>query len=246
MPVKKIKNQKLKIKRPVKKLKVQKVEKKTVAKQASHSLTASVYDLKGKAVGRVTLPAEIFGVSENPKLVSQAVRVYLSNQRQGTVSTKTRGEVRGSTRKIYRQKGTGRARHGGIRAPIFVGGGVALGPKPRDYSLSLPQKMKRLALFSALSGKLKDGQIKVVEVSKITPKTKVMSKLLENLDFDGKTLLVVPSGMKESKNVFLSARNIPTVRISTAVTLNTYDVLDNKGILLSKDSIEVLKKHFLS
>lgn len=209
-------------------------------------LSASVYDTKGKVVGRVTLPVEIFGAEENPKLIAQAVRVFLANQRLGTASTKTRGEVQGSTRKIYRQKGTGRARHGGIRAPIFVHGGIALGPKPRDYSLSLPQKMKRQALFSALSGKLKDGEIKVVDLEKITPKTKVMAKVIKNLDLNDKILLVTPSGTKEFKNVFLSARNLEGIKILTADTLNTYEVLDNKGILLMKDAVEVLKKHFLS
>ena len=262
MPVKKIQSQKSKVKSLPKKTvkrtaKVQSrrvsVASQSVARPAPKlenapraSLSASVYDLKGKAVGKVSLPAEIFGAEEKPELISQAVRVYLANQRQGTVSTKTRGEVQGSTRKIYRQKGTGRARHGAVRAPIFVHGGIALGPKPRDFSLSLPQKMKRKALFSALSGKLRDGEIKVVDLEKMTPKTKVMFKLLNSLDLKGRTLFVVPSGMKEFKNVFLASRNIPTVKILTAQTLNTYDVLDNKGILLMKDSVEVLKKHFLS
>src|SRR5581483_3879222 len=130
-------------------------------RSSAPKLSASVYDLKGKAIGRVTLPSEVFGVEENPHLLAQAVRVYLANQRQGTVSTKTRGEVQGSTRKIYRQKGTGRARHGGIRAPIFVHGGIVFGPKPREFSLSMPQKMRRLALFTALSGKVKDGELKI-------------------------------------------------------------------------------------
>lgn len=254
MPVKKIKSKKSKIKTTTKKLKTEKkavkVQKRItvapqVGKQSSHSLSASVYDLKGKAVGRVSLPAEIFGVEEKPKLVAQAVRVYLANQRQGTVSTKTRGEVRGSTRKIYRQKGTGRARHGGIRAPIFVHGGVALGPKPRDLSLSFPQKMKRIALFSSLSSKLKSGEIKVIDVTKITPKTKVMANALESLDLNGRTLLVTPGGSEQFKNLYLAARNVEGVKILPATTLNTYDVLDNKGILITRDSIEVLKKHFL-
>lgn len=209
------------------------------------SLTASVYDLKGKVVGRVSLPAEIFGVEEKPKLVAQAVRVYLANQRQGNASTKTRGEVQGSTRKIYRQKGTGRARHGGIRAPIFVHGGIAHGPTPHNFSLSLPQKMKRLALFSSLSSKFKDGEVKIIDLDKITPKTKVMAKALRSLELSGKTLLVTPGGTADFKNVYLSARNIPGVKIQTAVTLNTYDVLDNKGILFMRDSLDTLKKHFL-
>lgn len=238
--------------RPQSSVKSKKVESRlSVAPQAGKrqaaqaKLSASVYDLKGKAVGRVSLPAEIFGVEEKPKLVAQAVRVYLANQRQGNASTKTRGEVTGSTRKIYRQKGTGRARHGGLRAPIFVHGGIAHGPTPHDFSLSLPQKMKRLALFSSLSSKLKDGEIKIIDLNKIAPKTKVMAKALKNLELSGKVLLVTPGGMKEFANVYLAARNIEGVKILTAVTLNTYDVLDNKRILFVRDSLDVLKKHFL-
>lgn len=226
---------------------VRKLEKKEAGKRrpVGSNLSASVYDLKGKAVGRVSLPAEIFGVAENPKLLAQAVRVYLANQRGGFASTKTRGEVKGSTRKIYRQKGTGRARHGGIRAPIFVGGGIALGPKPRDFSLSLPQKMKRLALFSSLSSKFKDREIKIIDLTKITPKTKIMANALRRLELSGKTLLVTPGGIGDFKNVYLSARNIEGVKILTATTLNAYDVLDNKGILFMRDSLDILKKHFL-
>ncbi len=210
------------------------------------SLSASVYDTKGKAVGKVTLPAEIFGVAENPKLLAQAVRVYLANQRQGNASTKNRGEVRGSTRKIYQQKGTGRARHGGIRAPIFVGGGIALGPRPHDFSMNLPQKMKKLALFSALSSKLRDDEIKIIsELDKIQPKTKIMAKILKVLDINGKTLLVTPGGSKDFEKVYRSARNIKDMKIITAPTLNTYEVLDTNKIILMKDSIDQLKKHFL-
>jgi len=209
------------------------------------SLSASVYDVKGKAIGRVSLPVEIFGVEVKPSLLAQAVRVYLANQRQGTLSTKTRGEVQGSTRKIYRQKGTGRARHGGIRAPIFVHGGIAFGPKPRDFSLSMPQKMRRQALFGALSTKLKDGEIKIMGgLEKIQPKTKVMAKALKSLEINGKTLLVTPGGYKNFESVFRAARNIEGVKIMTAETLNTYDVLNNRALILMKESIDTIKKHY--
>lgn len=214
-------------------------------KRQAASLSASVYDLKGKAVGRVSLPSEIFGVADNPKLISQAVRVYLANQRRGTVSTKTRGEVEGSTRKIRPQKGSGHARHGGIRAPIFVHGGIAHGPKPRDFSASLPHKMRRLALFSSLSGKLTDGEIKFLEVGKLAPKTKIMAKALQALNLDGKILLVTPGGSKNFENIYKASRNIEGVKILPAPVLNTYDVLDNSVILFIRDSLEVLKKHFL-
>src|SRR3989344_7875158 len=139
------------------------VETPVVAKSLAKGLKADVFDLSGKVTTTVTLPEYLFGAKVNRPLMAQAVRVYLANQRAGTQSTKTRGEVDGSTRKIYRQKGTGRARHGGIRAPIFVGGGIAHGPKPHDFSRELPQKMRRAALFSALSGKLKDGEVKIMK-----------------------------------------------------------------------------------
>lgn len=254
MPVKKVKSQKLKVKS---KAKVQKPKVQTrkravlsVAPQAGKrqaagtSLSASVYDVKGKSVGRVSLPSEIFGVAENKHLISQAIRVYLANQRTGTSSTKTRGEVQGSTRKIRPQKGSGHARHGGIRAPIFVHGGIAHGPKPRDYSLNMPQKMRRLALCSALSGKLRDGEVKVMNLEKIAPKTKIMAKAIKALDLGGKILLVTPGGSKTCENVYKASRNLEGIKILPAVTLNTYDVLDNNAILFMRESVNVLKKHF--
>lgn len=248
MPVKKVKSKivKPKVKKTVKKTLVKPVPVKKTAKKESTSLSASVYDVKGKAVGRVSLPPEIFDVAENKQLISQAIRVYLANQRMGTASVKTRGEVQGSTRKIYRQKGTGRARHGGIRAPIFVHGGIAHGPKPRDYSLSLPQKMKKLALYCALSSKLRDGELKVMDLDKIAPKTKIMAKAVEALDLGGKILLVTPGGQKEFENVYKASRNLKDMKILPAAVLNTYDVLDNNAILFMRESLETLKKHFLT
>jgi large subunit ribosomal protein L4 len=134
------------------------VVKKAIVKEAPKEtgLKLSVYDLKGAIAESLTLPKEIFGAKINNSLMAQAVRVYLANQRRGTLKTKSRGEVAISTRKIYRQKGTGRARHGAKSAPIFVGGGIAFGPKPRDFSMKLNQNMRRVALFSALSAKLRD------------------------------------------------------------------------------------------
>ncbi len=149
--------------------------KKTEVKQAVN-LKTDVYNLKGDIVGKTTLPTEIFDVKINPQLISQAIRTYQVNNRLGTVSTKTRSEVAGSTRKIYRQKGTGRARHGSITAPIFIGGGVAHGPKPYDYSLKWPQKMKQAALFGVLTDKFQNGAVKIVRgLEKIELKTKSMS-----------------------------------------------------------------------
>lgn len=241
---------------PVSKLKVKsqksKVEvKKTVSKKLEEgavktvSLSAPVFSVSGEKSGSVTLPKEVFGAKINKTLMAQAVRVYLANQRLGTVSTKTRGEVEGSSRKIYKQKGTGRARHGGVRAPIFVKGGVAHGPKPRDYSLKLPQKMKRAALISALSQKQKDGEIKVLSgLEKIEPKTKIMGALINKVSEQtpkSRVLLVTSANPKDLGNVFKSSRNIKNVEVLNALFLNVYEVLKHKNLLLMKEAIAVLE-----
>lgn len=212
---------------------------KTEKKEAG--LNIDLYDITGKTVGKFTLPNEIFGAKINSVLVAQAVRVYLANQRQGTVSTKTRGEVRGSTRKIYRQKGTGRARHGAVRAPIFVHGGIAHGPKPQDYSLSFPQKMKQAALFSALSSKANDNTIRVISgLSAIETKTKTMAQLLQAMrNKEEKLLLVLPGKLE---NVYRAARNIKNVSVTASDRLTTYEVLDNKIIIFMQEAIDVLQK----
>ena len=219
---------------------------KTVAATKSNKLTVDVLDLTGKVVEKISLPEEIFGVKVNKVLVAQAVRVYLANQRQGTASTKTRGEVQGSTRKIYRQKGTGRARHGSIRAPIFVHGGVVFGPKPRDYSLKLPQKMKRKALFSALSAKFNDGEIKILQdLEKIEPKTKKFAEVIKNLGLENKKkkiLLITDTG---TDNLKRAARNIEGVTIAAAQRLNTYDILNSRELIFMRGAIEKLSQHFL-
>lgn len=223
-----------------------KVTKKTEkAPSKGTSLSVEVYDLKGKVTEKITLPKAIFSVEENPKLVAQAVRVYLANKRQGTSSTKTRGEVKGSTRKIYRQKGTGRARHGGITAPIFVGGGITFGPKPRDYSLKLSQNMRRKALFSALTAQRKDGAVKVVSgFEKIEPKTKNATQALKSLSLypaKGSVLLVIGNN---AENVYRAARNIDGVEILPAKQLNAYEVIRAKTLLFMKDSIDSLSETF--
>lgn len=236
-----------------KKVAVKKVAatKKTVVKAAAAKETGlkqSVYDVKGKVAESINLPAEIFGVKINKTLMTQAVRVYLANQRRGTLSTKSRGEVKISTRKIYRQKGTGRARHGAASAPIFVGGGIAFGPKPRDFSLKLNQNMKRVALFSALTSKLKDGEIKVVTgLEKIEPKTKKMVDVIDKLELNGKNaqvLLIMPSG-NENVNIVKAGRNIKGVTVTSANLINTYEILSNKRVLFMKSSIDSLKETFL-
>jgi large subunit ribosomal protein L4 len=222
---------------------------KSAPTEAHHPMSLTVYDLRGKAVGRISLPEEIFGAKVNNQLMAQTVRVYLANQRRGTVKTKSRGEVAISTRKIYRQKGTGRARHGAASAPIFVGGGIAFGPKPRDFSLKLSQKMKKKALFSALSAKLRDGEIKIVaNLEKIEPKTKKMAHVVKSLDINGKNqqlLLVTPKAGEEFKNVARAARNIEGVSVVPANQINTYAVLANNRILFMKEAIDGLKEVFL-
>lgn len=224
-------------------------QKLTTMPKKTHGLIMDVFDMKGKVAEQIELPKEIFGAKINKKLMSQAVRVYLANQRRGTASTKTRGEVSGSTRKIWAQKHTGRARHGSIKAPIFVGGGIVFGPKPRDFSLNLSKKMKRMALFSALSAKLQDHEIKgIIGLEKITPKTKLMVKTFAAFGISNKTrkiLLVTPGPTKDFENVSRAARNIEGVDIMPANALNAYEVLNNKLIILMKDSINTMQNNFL-
>lgn len=230
---------------PVKKVTSRNRKTKTVRTKRLVGLSVDVFDTKGKVIGKTSMPKEIFAAKVNPVLMAQAVRVYLANQRKGTASTKTRGEIHASTRKIYRQKGTGRARHGAISAPIFVGGGVVFGPKPRDYSLSLPKKMRRKALSSALTTKLKDQAVRVVDgLEKLEPKTKVMYKTItliaegEGQRVKGKILLIIP---EKVESVQRAARNIEGVTIRPANLLNTYEVLNNDMLLFMKDSIEELE-----
>lgn len=209
-------------------------------------LSADVYDLEGVVFEKITLAEEIFGANINKALITQAVRVFRANQRLGTASTKTRGEVEGSSRKIYRQKGTGRARHGSIRAPIFVHGGIVGGPKPRDYSLHLPQKMKRAALFSALSDKFKSGKIKILGgIEKIEPKTKKFISVIDKLglnDKKKKILIIIASG---AENLKRAAGNVQGVSITGAKRLNTYDILSSQQILFIKEAVQELENHFL-
>src|SRR3989338_2495108 len=222
----------------------------TTIKSGSARLRADVYNTQGKVVSKIGLPKEVFGAKVNNSLMAQAVRVYLANQRMGTASTKNRGEITGSTKKIWRQKGTGRARHGSKKAPIFVGGGVAFGPRTRDYSLKMPKKMKKAALFSALSYKQNNGEIKVVTgLEKISPKTKFMAQVVKKLGFDSKkinVLLITPDKAKKGfENVYRAGRNIEGLKILGANALNTYEVLDNQLALFMKDSVGAVGKHFV-
>lgn len=208
-------------------------------------LSAPMFDVKGAKNGTFALPKEVFGVKINNALMAQAVRVYLANQRLGTAVTQTRGEVTGSTKKIYRQKGTGGARHGGKRAPIFVKGGTAHGPKLRDFSLNMPQKMKKAALLSALSQRATDGDIKILSgVTKIEAKTKNMFQLVSKVTEDKKgknrVLLITSANPKDIPNVYQASRNIKNVEIINAKLLNVYEVLKHKNLLFMKESVEAL------
>ncbi len=208
----------------------------------------NIYNLQGKSTSKISLPKTAFGLEDNPQLLAQAVKVYLSNQRKAKAKTKTRGEVRGSGIKIWRQKGTGRARHGDRYAPIFVGGGIAHGPTGEEnYKKKMPKKMKSKALAVALSVKAKDKEIRVITgLEKIEGKTKEMAQFLKGLikreKIEKKTpkfLLVLPEKMEK---IIRAGRNIPGLEISLSQNLNTYQVLNNDLLLLSKEAVKKLEE----
>ena len=201
-------------------------------------------DQQGKAAGSVSLNEAIFAVEPNPELLAQYVRVYLANQRQGTSATKTRRQVSGGGKKPWRQKGTGRARHGSIRSPIWVGGGIAHGPQPKDWSLKMPLKMRRRALFSALSQKVSRKKVLAIKNWPLPkPQTKIVADFLGQLAWTGKVLIVTAA--KEEK-LLLSSANLPRVRVRRAQDLNAYEVLDCAQLLLVGEAAEVLEKTFLA
>lgn len=239
------------VKRPSKKSAKPKVnvQKSAAKKQTSKKATLNVpmYDFKGAKNGTHALPKEIFGAKINDQLMAQAVRVYLANQRQGNAHTKSRSEIKLTTGKWFRQKGTGRARHGAKSAPIFVGGGLAHGPKKNDYSLSFPKKMRKAALLSALSQKASDGEVIVISgLSKIEPKTKIMNQTLTKITADDKSkkkvLLVTNGASKDLPNVFRAGGNIKNLDLLSFELLNTYEVLRHKHLLLMKESVEKLSE----
>lgn len=208
-------------------------------------LNVPVYNLKGEETKTIALPKEIFSSEAKPALLAQAVRVYLTNQRQGNASTKTRGEVTGSTRKIYRQKGTGKARHGDIKAPIFVGGGIVGGPRPKNHSLSITKGQKRKAFLGALSLKLKNKKIIVLEdkVLMTKPKTKEIFSFLKVIKYDNKQVVFVLPKMEKS-NFILSVRNIKKSGIVEAKSLTTYDVLKENILIFLESSLKIFTNHF--
>jgi large subunit ribosomal protein L4 len=203
-----------------------------------------VLNIQGQKTGReVDLPEDIFGIEPNEHSVYLAVKQYLANQRQGTHKAKERGEVAGSTRKIKRQKGTGTARAGDIKNPLFRGGGRIFGPKPRDYGIRLNKKVKALARKSALSSKATAGQIIVVEDFAFeSPKTKEFINILQNLKLDGQKIVLVTSG--QEKELLLSSRNLKKASVVRASDLNTYQILNTQTLVLSEGAIDKIKETF--
>ena len=200
----------------------------------------SVVNVEGKKVGDITLSDEIFGIEPNEFAVQAVVKNYLANQRQGTQSAKTRAEVRGGGRKPFRQKGTGRHRQGSSTDPTQVGGGVVFAPKPRSYRYSLNKKLKRLALKSALSAKVADNELIVVDEFKFTePKTKEMVKVLENIKADKKALIVMD---EKDDNVVRSASNIPGVRTAVVSTMNVYEIVNHYTLVLTKAAAKKIEE----
>ena len=199
-----------------------------------------VYDMQGKKVSDVELNASVFGIEPNEAVVHSVLVNYLANQRQGTQSTKTRAEVRGGGRKPWRQKGTGRARQGSIRAPQWIKGGIALGPKPRSYSYKVNKKEKQLAIRSLLSSKVLENELTVVEKLEMKEaKTKEMVKTLSNLKVEGKTLIIVAD---KNENVYLSSRNIEGVKAITLNMINVYDLLQYNKLVLPLDTVKKLEE----
>ena len=198
--------------------------------------------MQGEPVGDIDLKEEIFDIEVNEHAVYLVVKNILANRRQGTKSAKTRAEVRGGGRKPWRQKGTGRARQGSIRSPQFKGGGVVFAPKPRDYSYTTPKKVRRLALKSVLTSKLRDNEIIVVDEIKMNePKTKAFNEFLKAVKADKKALIVIDG---KDENVVRSARNIEGVHTSMAQNINVYDLLKYNSLVLSKDALNVVQEVF--
>lgn len=200
----------------------------------------NVYDMSGKVVGDIALSDAVFGIEPNSVVMHAAVVNYLANQRQGTQSTLTRTEVRGGGRKPWRQKGTGHARQGSIRVPQWRHGGVALGPKPRDYRYSLNKKVKKLAMLSALSSKVKDGDMIVLDnISVEEYKTKTIVNMLKALGADKKAMIVMPS---VDDKLIQSASNIPGVQTALVNTINVYDILNHDKFIIIKSAVEKLEE----
>lgn len=225
---------------------VKKTTPKVTKKSVDSKVSAPLFDLKGKKSGSVNLPSELFSGKINEKLVAQAIRVYLANQRQGNANTKTRSEVKGSRRKVWRQKGTGRARHGSITGPIFVGGGIVHGPRTHGFDMKMPKKMKLQALVSALTEKNSENMVFVFD-GKLSGKSKEFASMLRAIVVNDKkkapSVLFVRS--KNDDGGYRASRNVENVQIMTGSDVNTYSVVKSKAILISKDAVEEMKQVFI-
>ena len=202
--------------------------------------TVSVMNMKGAEVGTIELNAAVFGIEPNVSVMNDAVKCYLANQRQGTQSALTRAEVSGGGRKPWNQKGTGHARQGSTRAPQWTHGGIVFAPKPRDYSYTLNKKVKRLAMKSALSSKVADNEIVVLEsITLDTYKTKVVAEMLKAIGAEKKVLIVLP---EVDEKVIASAANIPGVKTAQVNTLNVYDILNADKFVVVKDAVAKIEE----
>ena len=200
----------------------------------------TIYNISGDQVGEIELSDDVFGIEVNENAMYEVVKNQLANKRQGTQSTKTRGEVRGGGRKPWRQKGTGRARVGSSRSPLWIGGGVSFAPKPRDYSYRLPKKIRKIAMKSALTSKVNNDEIIVLDGLNIpAPKTKEMINILRNLNADKKALIVMD---EKNDAVIKSARNIPGVKTISVNTLNVYDILKYDKFIITKDAVQKVEE----
>jgi len=203
----------------------------------------ALYNISGKQVGEIELNENIFGVDVNVEAMQQVVKMYLANQRQGTQSALTRAEVSGGGIKPWRQKGTGRARHGSIRSPQWKKGGVVFAPKPRSYRYTVPKKIKRIAMKSALSSKANENSIVVIEELNFdAPKTKQVVNLLENLNIDSKALIVLADN---NENVVKSSRNIEGVKATFVNTLNVFDILKYDKFVITKDAVKKVEEVYV-
>ena len=217
---------------------------KAAAAAEASPLTVNSFTAAGKASGDVQLPESIFGQTPNQAVMHQAYVRQLNNARQGTAKTKRRGEVSGGGIKPYRQKGTGRARHGSIREPSMVGGGVVFGPQPRSFAQDMPRKMRRLALRSALSVKAAEGKIKVLEAFELEePKTSAVVELLESIGIEDSALVVIGA---PNDVVYRSFNNLPWAKVVLARNLNLYDLFTHEHLVVTKDCLELLDETFSS
>lgn len=207
------------------------------------AVEAKKYNKIGEEQGKYQLPEKLFGQVPNTHVIYEVVKAYLANQRQGTASTKGRSEVRGGGKKPYRQKGTGRARAGTIRSPLWVGGGTTFGPKPRDYSVRVPKRIRRKALVSAFSIKAREEAAMILEELNIEkPKTKSVAEMLKNIGLNKKKVLFLTG--EYDKNLYLSGRNIPTLSIMRSTDVNAYAVMNSDVLLMTEAAVEKLQEVF--